>query len=114
MHCFFYVVDLYYVLFYNYFILKKLGCNMKIKENFVLRKVSDAYVVMPIGSAAVNFNCMINLNETGAFLFNILVSETSKAELLNKLICEYDVSKDVAQADVNDFINKLKDANLLE
>ena len=42
---------------------------MKIKENYMLRKVADCYVVVPIGEAVAEFNGMINLNEVGAFLW---------------------------------------------
>ena len=38
---------------------------MKIKDGFILRSVSDAYVVVPLGEAAKTFNGMITLNETG-------------------------------------------------
>lgn len=40
---------------------------MKIKNGFILRNVSDAYVVVAVGEAAKDFNGMITLNETGAF-----------------------------------------------
>ena len=42
---------------------------MKINENFVLRQVVDTYVVLPIGQATVDFNGMVTLNESGAFLW---------------------------------------------
>ena len=45
---------------------------MKIKNGFILRNVSDAYVVVAVGEAAKDFNGMITLNETGAFLWKTL------------------------------------------
>ena len=45
---------------------------MKIKDNFILRKVADSYVVVPVGKLTLDFNGIINLNETGAFLFELL------------------------------------------
>ena len=42
---------------------------MKIKSDFLLKKVADSYVVVPVGKATVSFNGMITLNETGAFLW---------------------------------------------
>lgn len=45
---------------------------MKIKSDYLLRKVADSYVVVPVGKATVDFNGMINLNETGAFLWQQL------------------------------------------
>ncbi len=40
---------------------------MKIKEDFLLRKVADCYVVVPVGNATVDFNGMMNLNENRCF-----------------------------------------------
>ena len=54
---------------------------MKIKEDFVLRKVADSYVVVPVNKLTLDFNGIINLNETGAFLF-----ESSKT-IVKRLIC---------------------------
>ena len=42
---------------------------MKIKGDFVLRKIAYSVVVVPVGATAVDFGSMLNLNETGAFLF---------------------------------------------
>ncbi len=43
----------------------RVGVNMKIKEDFILRKVADSYVVVPVNDMTVDFNGIINLNETG-------------------------------------------------
>ena len=40
---------------------------MKIKDDFVLRKVADSYVVVPVNSLTLDFNGIINLNETEHF-----------------------------------------------
>lgn len=87
---------------------------LKIKDNFILRKVADSYVVVPVGSMTLDFNGIINLNETGAFLFEILQNGADKQELLDKMLDEYEVSKEIAQADIEDFIKKLGDADILE
>lgn len=55
---------------------------MKIKDDFVLRKVADSYVVVPVNSLTLDFNGVINLNETGAFLFEQLQKELRKTNLL--------------------------------
>ena len=42
---------------------------MKIRDGFILRKVSEAYVVIATGEAAASFNGMITLNVLGALLW---------------------------------------------
>ncbi|MBQ8796321.1 MAG: PqqD family protein [Clostridia bacterium] len=86
---------------------------MKIKENYMLRKVADCYVVVPIGAAVAEFNGMINLNEVGAFLWQKLESETTFEEVLASMLEEYDVEEAVASGDLKRFIKELEDAELL-
>lgn len=86
---------------------------MKIKENYMLRKVADCYVVVPIGAAVAEFNGMINLNEVGAFLWRQLESETTFENVLSSMLAEYEVDEAVAKADLQRFIKELEDAGLI-
>lgn len=87
---------------------------MKVKKDFILRKVADSYVVVPVGKMTLNFNGIINLNETGAFLFGLLQNGAEREELLEKMLEEYDVAPDKAAADIDAFLQKVKDADVLE
>ncbi len=62
----------------------------------------------------VDFNGMMNLNETGAFLWEKLENDTTKEDLLKAMLDEYEVTEDIAKKDIDNFITKLKDGNLLE
>ena len=86
--------------------------NMKIKNDFILRKVADSYVVVPVGKMTLDFNGIINLNETGAFLFGELQKGADREELIQKLLAEYDVTPEKAANDIDIFIQKAKDADL--
>ncbi len=87
---------------------------MKVKEDFLLREVAGCFVVVPVGKATVDFNGMLNLNDTGAFLWENLQEETTKQELVEKLLSAYEITEDIASRDVDLFIKKLEDADLLE
>lgn len=87
---------------------------MKIKPDFILKNIAGAYVVIPLRSAAVNFNAVIKLSETGAFLWEKLSKGAEKDELVQALLAEYDVDEATASADVDRFISKLKEADLVD
>lgn len=87
---------------------------MKIKDDFILRKVADSYIVVPVNNMTLDFNGIINLNETGAFLFGLLQKGVDREELVEKLLSEYEVERDRAEADIDVFIQKVKDADVLE
>ena len=87
---------------------------MKIKKDFILRKVADSYVVVPVGKLTLDFNGIINLNETGAFLFGLLQQGAERDELIQKMLSEYDVTPEKAAADIDILLQKVKDADVLE
>ena len=87
---------------------------MKVYDNFLLRKVADSYVVVPVGKATLDFNGMITLNETGAFLWEHLQKETTKEELLKCMLDEYTVDEETAKNGIEKFLKKIKEAGLLE
>lgn len=87
---------------------------MKIKDGFILREVAGNYIVVAVGDAVKNFNGVINLNETGAFLWKILEKGGDKESLTAALLGEYDVQEEIAKADVEAFIEKLTEAGLVK
>ena len=88
---------------------------MKIKDGFMLRQVAGQYIVMPLGQKALDFNCAITLNESGAFLWSVLEKGVAeKKQLLNKLLEEYDVEESIAQQDIDLFLQKLIENNLID
>ena len=87
---------------------------MKIKEGFMLRSVADNYVVVPVGKASIEFKGLINLNHVGAFIWKCLENDTTVNEVINKVVNEYGIDKELAEKDVNSFINKLVEAKLLD
>lgn len=86
---------------------------MKIKDGFILRKVGIQYVVAATGKASESFNGMLRLNETGAFAFRLLQEGITEAELVERIVAEYEVSEEAAQSDVGQFLARLQEADAL-
>ena len=77
---------------------------MKIKEGFIIRRVAESWAVIPVGKAQYDFNGMILINQTGAFLWNLLKEDTDIEQLTNALCKEYLIDKNQAKEDVKAFI----------
>lgn len=86
---------------------------MKIKENYVLKKLAGKNIVVPIKEEAVNFNGILTLNETSAFLFEKLKQETSVEDLVKDLTKTYEVSEEIAKKDILLFVDMLKEKGLI-
>lgn len=87
---------------------------MKIREGFIIREVAGSFVVVAVGSAAKEFGGIINLNETGAFLWKALEKGATAEELVSKLLEEYEVDEATARADVDAFVKKLQENQLVK
>ena len=87
---------------------------MKINENFVLRQIADTWVVLPLGDTTLDFNGMMTLNETGSLLWTLLERGCEASDLVDALLDEYDVTREQAEADVEEFLNKLRNIDCLE
>ena len=81
---------------------------MKINENYVLRQIADTWVVLPLGETTLDFNGMMTLNETGSLLWKLLEKGCEQSDLVEYLLSEYEVTRDEAEADVERFLNKLR------
>ena len=87
---------------------------MKIKGGFVLKAIADSYMVVPLGSYVKEFNSIIKLNESGAFLWSQLESEKNENELIDAMLSEYDIDEITAKNALDSFLSKLKENDLLE
>ena len=86
---------------------------LKIDKEYVLRQIGDDYIIVPVGQAALSFNGMITVNETGAFLWEQLVKGTSKEELLRNMLETYEVTQEDAEKDIDEFLKVLYKNNIL-
>lgn len=87
---------------------------MKIKKGFVLKEVAKEYIVVPIGSEAINFNGMLTLNKSAKRLFEALSEDKTVDDLVKVLTDFYDINVEQALVDVNAFIQILESKNMLE
>lgn len=86
------------------------GTNaMMIQGSYILRNVAGSHVVVPVGDSVADFNGLITLNETGAFLWQQLQGDVSPEVLVERLTAEYDVTDEQAKKDVDAFLTKLRD-----
>lgn len=86
--------------------------QMKIKEGFLLRQVAGQMVALPSGDE-LDLNMMIALNDTGAFLWERLQTETDEAALVSALLAEYDTDEAAVRQDVAAFVKKLGENGFL-
>lgn len=87
---------------------------MKIKDNYILRRVADTWVVFPIGVETVDFNGMLRLNESGAVIWRELEKGCSRERIADVLSEEYDVTSEQALVEISVFLNRLMEIGCVE
>lgn len=87
---------------------------MKTKKGFMLRNVGGRHIVVAIGKASEEFNGLITLNESGAFLWNALSKGCTYDELLSKMLETYEVTEMTARAGIDQFLETAMSAGLIE
>lgn len=85
---------------------------MKLKYNFVIDEIAGQKVAVVVGEEATN--CILKLNDTAAFIMELLKNDVSLEEISSSILQNFEV-EDKAQMEnmVNNFLQKLKDAGLL-
>lgn len=87
---------------------------MKLKSGFVLEEVAGTYLAVAVGERAEELKVLIKLNATGAFLWNILAErDVTESELVDALLSEYEVSRELAEKCVGDFVKAVRDGGLV-
>ena len=88
---------------------------MKVIPGFALRPLGNEYLLIAESVDLVNFNAMITLNESAAYLWRNVADKDSFDEqtLVNLLLAEYEVSPEQALADARKTIASWLDAQLI-
>ncbi len=87
---------------------------MKIKNGFILREVAGTFVIISAGDDNLDFKGVITVNEVGALIWRGVEEGKSKEEIVDKILSEYDVQRDIASVDCNEFLQQLIDKNIIE
>ncbi|MBR3744279.1 MAG: PqqD family protein [Bacteroidales bacterium] len=88
---------------------------MKIKEGFTLRTICGNHIVVGEGLALVNFDKMLSLNESAAYLWEqVNGRDFTEDDLTNLLTDKYEVSEEKAREDVRKMIIIWQENGMLE
>ncbi len=88
---------------------------MKLKHGFTLRPLGPDFILIAEGAEVINFNKMLTMNESAAYLYRNLTDKDFDAEAMADLLCaEYDVTHEQALSDATTLIHKWQDAGITE
>ena len=88
---------------------------MKIIDGFRLRDVMGQATVIGEGVGQVNFNKLVTLNDSAAYLWKSVEGKEFDAEMLASLLVDkYGISQELAHKDAVDISSQWKEIGLVE
>ena len=87
---------------------------MKIKDGFALRNFADKWIAVSINDNTHENNLFITLNNSGAFVWELLKNDTSYDEVITAITNKYGIDNNTAKADFDAFLSKVRDAGILD
>lgn len=87
---------------------------MKTNKGVIYRNIAGEHVLIPVGSIAMDQNGMFVMTELGGQIWKMLEGGATKEEIITALLKEYEVEESRLRADVEDFLQRMIDKNLIE
>lgn len=88
---------------------------MKFIEGFVLREIAGQPIITGEGIRQINFNKLLSLNETAAWLWKQLDGKSFNVEDVAKLLeDEYEISHETATEDAASIVRQWTEAGVIE
>ena len=85
---------------------------LKLNQTYTVKKLADKNIAVPVSQTAGSG--MMLLNETGFLLWTALEKGADKHSLQQLLLREYDVTREMAMADVEEFLSRLRKIGALD
>ena len=86
--------------------------KMKLNRNFVTQNVGDTQFMVATGSES--FSGMVRSNRSAAFIIDCLRYETTKEEIVEKMLEKYEVDEETVSRDVDVILASLRRIGAVE
>lgn len=87
---------------------------MKRSAEFHMRNIGGEKLLVPLGAQVRNLNGLIILSDTAAWMWELLAQELSLDDLAIAVTERFDVTGEIARADVLNFVNEIARMGLIE
>lgn len=85
----------------------------KASENILLREIAGETLLIPVGEMAIKIHGMISLSESGALLWKKLKDGCTEEDLVDAILGEYEVEREIAISDVKEFVDRMRSIGIL-
>ena len=86
---------------------------MQISKEVIHREIAGEHILVPAGSLALRRKGVFVISELGAEIWEMLQAGKDRSAIMATLLDDYDVTEDVLAKDMDDFLQMLRENELL-
>lgn len=83
-------------------------------KDFAVRNIAGETILVPIRSGVADLDSIFLLNETGSVVWAALERPASAESIVEAVVAEFQVDREMASTDVRDYLSALESAGLLQ
>jgi len=81
--------------------------------NIVSRLIAEEVILVPIRNNVADMDFIFTLNETAAYVWNMIDGTRSMSDIIDLVTKEFDVDPSLALSDLQELVQSLIDVNVL-
>jgi hypothetical protein len=82
-------------------------------SNIVTRRIADETLLIPVRGHLADLQRLFVLEGIGEYVWERLDGKSSVGEIIDAIVEDFDVTREEADRDLQEFIHRLKDAGLV-
>ena len=82
-------------------------------HDVVMRKIAGDLFLIPIKGKLADMQRIFTLNQVGEFIWRDLAAQKNIIDIRDRLVSNFDVTKETAMADIEEFVSDLLQAGLI-
>ena len=86
---------------------------MRTEKNMILREIAGEYILIPTGSLALKYTGVFAVSELGVSVWKLLEADKTYEQIITDLLEEYEVDRETLERDVREFLDTLREKELL-
>ena len=86
---------------------------MKIRKGYEIKSVEGIHIVVP-SEDNVSMAGVMTLNDTALYVWNLLKTDITRDEIVDKMASDYDAPREIISADVDELLASFKDNQLID
>lgn len=75
----------------------------------VYRRINGEYLLIPLTDNIADMDSLYRMNETGAFIWELIDGKRDIRDITSKIAEEFDVETDIAEKDLLDFLREIQE-----